>query len=59
MECLKKVYKVNYLQSKLPDMPIEEMVRIEDKDDLTDCPIPSRNYKIPRALLPSLSHHTH
>jgi hypothetical protein len=20
------------------DMPIEEMVRIEDKDDLTDCP---------------------
>jgi hypothetical protein len=36
------------------DMPIEEMVRIEDKDDLTDCPIPSRNYKIPRALLPSL-----
>jgi hypothetical protein len=36
------------------DMPIEEMVRIEDKDDLTDCPIPSRNYKIPRAILPSL-----
>ena len=36
------------------DMPIEEMVRIEDKDDLTNCPIPNRNYKIPRALLPSL-----
>ncbi len=30
------------------------MVRIEDKDDLTNCPIPNRSYKIPRALLPSL-----
>jgi hypothetical protein len=36
------------------DMPIEEMVRIEDKGDLTNCPIPNRSYKIPRALLPSL-----
>ena len=36
------------------DMPVEEMVKIEDKDDLTNCPIPSRSYKIPRALLPSL-----
>ena len=36
------------------DMPVEEMVRIEDKDDLSNCPIPNRNYKIPRALLPSL-----
>jgi transposase InsO family protein len=36
------------------DMPVEEMVRIEDKEDLSNCPIPNRNYKIPRALLPSL-----
>ena len=36
------------------DMPIDEMVQIEDKDDLTNCPIPNRSYKIPRALLPSL-----
>ena len=35
-------------------MPIEEMVRIEDKVDLSNCPIPNRSYKIPRALLPSL-----
>jgi hypothetical protein len=34
-------------------MPIDEMVQIEDKDDLTNCPIPNRSYKIPRALLPS------
>ena len=36
------------------DMPIDEMVQIEDKDDLTNSPIPNRSYKIPRALLPSL-----
>jgi hypothetical protein len=24
------------------DMPVEEMVRIEDKDDLSNCPIPIR-----------------
>jgi hypothetical protein len=36
------------------DMPIEEMVQIEDKDHLTNCPVPNRSYKIPRALLPSL-----
>jgi hypothetical protein len=36
------------------DMPIEEMVRIEDKVDLSNCPNPNRSYKIPRALLPSL-----
>ena len=35
-------------------MPIEEMVRIEDKVDLSNCPIPNRSYKIHRALLPSL-----
>jgi hypothetical protein len=29
-------------------------VRIEDKVDLSNCPIPNRSYKIPRALLPSL-----
>jgi hypothetical protein len=27
------------------DMPIEDMVRIEDTDDLTDCHISSRNYQ--------------
>jgi hypothetical protein len=36
------------------DIPVEEMVRIEEKDDLSNCPIPNRTYKIPRALLPSL-----
>ena len=36
------------------EMPIDEMVQIEDKEDLTNCPIPNRSYKIPRALLPSL-----
>jgi hypothetical protein len=36
------------------DMPIDEMVQIEDKDDLTNCLIANRSYKIPRALLPSL-----
>jgi hypothetical protein len=35
-------------------MPIDEMVQIEDKDDLTNCPVPNRSYKIPQALLPSL-----
>jgi hypothetical protein len=28
------------------NMPIEEMVRIEDKVDLSNCPIPNRSYKI-------------
>jgi hypothetical protein len=32
------------------DMPVEEMVRIEDKEDLSNCPIPNRNYKNPESL---------
>jgi transposase InsO family protein len=55
---INKTLKKDYLCLKpmdgYRDMPIEEMVRIEDKVDLSNCPIPNRSYKIPRALLPSL-----
>jgi hypothetical protein len=51
---LKKDYVCLKPMDGYRDMPIEEMVRIEDKVDLSNCPIPNRSYKIPRALLPSL-----
>ena len=51
---LKKDYVCLTPMDGYRDMPIEEMVRIEDKPDLSNCPIPNRSYKIPRALLPSL-----
>ena len=51
---LKKDYLCLQPMDGYRDMPIEEMVRIEDKTDLSNCPIPNRSYKIPRALLPSL-----
>ena len=55
---IKSVLSKNYVCLKpmegYRDMPIDEMVQIEDKDDLTNCPVPNRSYKIPRALLPSL-----
>ena len=50
---LKKDYLCLTPMDGYRDMPIEEMVRIEDNVDLSNCPIPNRSYKIPRALLPS------
>ena len=35
------------------DMPVAEMGH-RRQEDLTNCPVPNRSYKIPRALRPSL-----